>query len=317
MKKTKTAPAVPKERTHFEVLSQVPDEAITCEDGEKTIVLTANLSAEPKRVCWTLNNEPITSSDPDFKMLSFEGKQSLIIREMSHKRSGEYVCQVPGSECKAKFNLTIAPPAEIKRSSDDIDGAFLMSHIPRAESTVSIDDLGKFKKGLPAITEVDIGTAQTVLTCEVNSSTTKAMWFKDGQPIMGNNRIKAVRSGKLRKLKIERPCLEDVGVYMCETLEDATETKLTVIEPVFEVEKSRFFNGSGAVEFCVGDTLSADFELNKLPAKESDLSVEWRLGDEILKNGGLANRVKISKFKNSYNMEMKNLSLKEDHGEDC
>ena len=312
IKKTKSTPTVPKESKHFGILSQVPDEPITCEDGEKTIVLTANLSAEPKRVFWTLDNEPLTGSDPDFQILSHEKKQQLIIREMKQGRtSGEYVCQVPGSECKAKFNLTIAPPAEVKRSSEDIEGAFLMSHIPKPEAEVSVDDLGKFKKGLPDITEAEIGQAQTILSCEVNSSTTKAMWFKDGQPIMGNNRIKAVRAGKLRKLKIEKPQADDAGVYMCETLEDSTETKLTVIEPKFEVEKSRFFDGTGEIGFHVGDTLNADFELTKLPQKESDLSVEWKLGNDILRDGGLASRVKVSNYKKCFNMEMKNLSLKE------
>ena len=78
----------------------------------------------------------------------------------------------------------------------------------------------------------------SILQCEVNSSTTKAKWFKNGQPVMGNNRIKAIRSGKMRKLKIEKPDFTDMGTYVCETLEDATETELKVIEPNFEVAKS-------------------------------------------------------------------------------
>ena len=62
-------------------------------------------------------------------------------------------------------------------------------------------------------------------------------WFKNGQELKPktNERIKLLKQGKLRKLKIEKVANEDIGTYSCETVDDTTSTEVLLTAPKFSL----------------------------------------------------------------------------------
>ena len=109
----------------------------------------------------------------------------------------------------------------------------------------------------------------------------RVTWYQSGQPLTPktNPRYKIFRQGKLRKLKIEKFDENlDKASYTCNTKSDTTSSDVVVLEPKFCLAKSSFFTQTSAPKVIfAGSDLHADFQLEKVPLKES----EYRLQGEF------------------------------------
>lgn len=76
------------------------------------------------------------------------------------------------------------------------------------------------------VTVVENETA--TLTCEPSRTNTNVKWFKDGEEIVCDERIKAITDGKKLKLIIKESKLDDAGLYKCMSDDKETNATLTV-----------------------------------------------------------------------------------------
>lgn len=228
----------------YRLISQDPEpEGITVEENEEFLVLTAEFNFDPKLVnaktlIWQKENETIDYYDGRFTLIKGKTKQQLVIKKMTpNETDGNYTCFVadedgsPIPEATATFKLDICPPRIYETVAKEIDGETLKSRIPHKQVKIEVENQRKFIDKLPEVTEFVPGD-DIVLECEVGSSIVRGYWFKNNEEIKYklNDRVKMIRHGKLRKLKIENANVEDSGIYRCETMEDKTETEV-VIEP--------------------------------------------------------------------------------------
>lgn len=97
----------------------------------------------------------------------------------------------------------------------------------KTETTVKISEYPyKFVKVLKS--QQLIEKDKVTLACELDDAGGEVKWFKNGEEITPDKRVKVVKDGRKRKLVIEDAKVSDAGQYSCVSNADKTEAEIII-----------------------------------------------------------------------------------------
>uniref|UniRef100_A0A182S7W2 Titin n=1 Tax=Anopheles maculatus TaxID=74869 RepID=A0A182S7W2_9DIPT len=166
-----------------------------------TIKLPARVTGNPvPEILWLRNNNTLLASKRVKQAYDGENIELLINNADSEQDSGNYKCIASNTIGKASHGARV---------------------------TVEVDKV-TFTKKLKKTVTVEESKAVT-LECET-SHTVSTKWFHNGKELSGMDHRMIVQEGKVHKLNIKNPTINDTGVYRCTVKDQQTECSLTVIE---------------------------------------------------------------------------------------
>ncbi|XP_070534198.1 LOW QUALITY PROTEIN: twitchin-like [Ptychodera flava] len=163
-------------------------------------VIACELSFPDKEVLWFKDGKPIK---PDDRVkITHEGiVHKLSIADTNLDDEGEYEAKVKGEEEISSFCELLVEEAKVPV---------------------------KFQKPLKDVAaEVD---KPAEFVTEVNDPDTPVEWLKDGKPLKPTDRIKMIKKGKERILRIDPVTTDDIGEYTCVAADKKVNAKLSVEE---------------------------------------------------------------------------------------
>ncbi|XP_078083922.1 obscurin-like protein 1 isoform X2 [Mustelus asterias] len=238
--------------TKFEVtVSEPPVKIIRLADGQtdrkyltsEDIALECELSRSDSVAKWYKDGEKLVGNERI--SVGKEGTvRSLRILDARTTDSGEYLCDV--QDDSIIFQVSVEePPVKIIRLADgQTDRKYLTSE--------------------------DIA-----LECELSRSDSVAKWYKDGEKLVGNERISVGKEGTVRSLRILDARTTDSGEYLCDVQDDSVIFRVSVEDaPVTIVGSSQI---SEDRSFTESETIAMTCQLSR-----SDVQVRWyRDGTEL------------------------------------
>uniref|UniRef100_A0A182MBM1 Titin-like n=1 Tax=Anopheles culicifacies TaxID=139723 RepID=A0A182MBM1_9DIPT len=166
-----------------------------------TIKLPARVTGNPvPEILWLRNNNTLLPSKRVKQAYDGESIELLINNADSEQDSGNYKCIASNTIGKASHGARV---------------------------TVEVDKV-TFTKKLKKTITVEESKAVT-LECET-SHTVSTKWYHNGKELSGMDHRMIVQEGKVHKLNIKNPTINDTGVYRCTVKDQQTECNLTVIE---------------------------------------------------------------------------------------
>uniref|UniRef100_A0A182QD91 Titin n=1 Tax=Anopheles farauti TaxID=69004 RepID=A0A182QD91_9DIPT len=166
-----------------------------------TIKLPAKVTGNPvPEILWLRNNNTLLPSKRVKQAYDGENIELLINNADSEQDSGNYKCIASNTIGKASHGARV---------------------------TVEVDKV-TFTKKLKKTITVEESKAVT-LECET-SHTVSTKWYHNGKELSGMDHRMIVQEGKVHKLNIKNPTINDTGVYRCTVKDQQTECSLTVIE---------------------------------------------------------------------------------------
>ncbi|KFB36534.1 hypothetical protein ZHAS_00003679 [Anopheles sinensis] len=166
-----------------------------------SIKLPAKVTGNPvPEILWLRNNNTLLPSKRVKQAYDGENIELLINNADSEQDSGNYKCIASNTIGKASHGARV---------------------------TVEVDKV-TFTRKLKKTITVEESRAVT-LECET-SHTVSTKWFHNGKELSGMDHRMIVQEGKVHKLNIKNPTINDTGVYRCTVKDQQTECSLTVIE---------------------------------------------------------------------------------------
>ncbi|XP_050098043.1 titin-like isoform X1 [Anopheles aquasalis] len=166
-----------------------------------TIKLPAKVTGNPvPEILWLRNNNTLLPSKRVKQAYDGENIELLINNADSEQDSGNYKCIASNTIGKASHGARV---------------------------TVEVDKV-TFTKKLKKTITIEESKAVT-LECET-SHTVSTKWFHSDKELSGMDHRMIVQEGKIHKLNIKNPTINDTGVYRCTVKGQQTECSLTVIE---------------------------------------------------------------------------------------
>uniref|UniRef100_A0A182UGY7 Titin n=1 Tax=Anopheles melas TaxID=34690 RepID=A0A182UGY7_9DIPT len=166
-----------------------------------TIKLPARVTGNPvPEILWLRNNNTLLPSKRVKQAYDGENIELLINNADSEQDSGNYKCIASNTIGKASHGARV---------------------------TVEVDKVTFTKKLKKTITVEE--SRSVTLECET-SHTVSTKWFHNGKELSGMDHRMIVQEGKVHKLNIKNPTINDTGVYRCTVKDQQTECSLTVIE---------------------------------------------------------------------------------------
>uniref|UniRef100_A0A182P3R5 Titin n=1 Tax=Anopheles epiroticus TaxID=199890 RepID=A0A182P3R5_9DIPT len=166
-----------------------------------TIKLPAKVTGNPvPEILWLRNNNTLLPSKRVKQAYDGENIELLINNADSEQDSGNYKCIASNTIGKASHGARV---------------------------TVEVDKVTFTKKLKKTITVEE--SKSVTLECET-SHTVSTKWFHNGKELSGMDHRMIVQEGKVHKLNIKNPTINDTGVYRCTVKDQQTECNLTVIE---------------------------------------------------------------------------------------
>ncbi|ETN62157.1 myosin light chain kinase [Anopheles darlingi] len=166
-----------------------------------TIKLPAKVTGNPvPEILWLRNNNTLLPSKRVKQAYDGENIELLINNADSEQDSGNYKCIASNTIGKASHGARV---------------------------TVEVDKV-TFTKKLKKTITIEESKAVT-LECET-SHTVSTKWFHNDKELSGMDHRMIVQEGKIHKLNIKNPTINDTGVYRCTVKGQQTECSLTVIE---------------------------------------------------------------------------------------
>ncbi|XP_049297366.1 titin-like isoform X6 [Anopheles funestus] len=166
-----------------------------------TIKLPARVTGNPvPEILWLRNNNTLLPSKRVKQAYDGESIELQINNADSEQDSGNYKCIASNTIGKASHGARV---------------------------TVEVDKV-TFTKKLKKTITVEESKAVT-LECET-SHTVSTKWYHNGKELSGMDHRMIVQEGKVHKLNIKNPTINDTGVYRCTVKDQQTESNLTVIE---------------------------------------------------------------------------------------
>ncbi|XP_067890882.1 obscurin-like protein 1 isoform X2 [Heterodontus francisci] len=171
--------------------------------------------------------------------------RSLRILDARTTDSGEYLCDVQNDS--VVFRVCVEePPVKIIRRA----------HGPTEHKYLTSEDIA--------------------LECELSRADGVAKWYKDGEKVVENERIRIGREGVIRSLRILDAQTTDSGEYLCDVQDDSIVFRVCVEDPpVTIVGSSRI---SEDCSFTESEAIAMTCQLSR-----PDVPVRWyRDGSELL-----------------------------------
>lgn len=175
------------------------EELIVPQNG--TIRLTASVTGHPvPEVQWLLNNRPLKYSDRVKTSYDGENIELIVFNADSELDTGIYKCLASNIAGTASHGSKVLV---------DVEAVF-------------------FTKKLKKTITVEEGKTVT-LECET-SHTVSTRWWHNDIELTGMDKKVIVQEGKIHKLVIKNPNINDSGNYQCTVKEQATESHVQILE---------------------------------------------------------------------------------------
>ncbi|XP_069588927.1 obscurin-like protein 1 [Ranitomeya imitator] len=172
-----------------------------CDSGE-AVVLSCQVSRENANVHWYRDGAEVEENE-NIKVESDGRHHRLIISCAKPEDSGEYVCDT--GDDSVFYNVTVTePPVKILHSDDDTN-----------ERCLSGEEL--------------------VLSCELSREDVLVRWYKDGERLEENERIRLLSDGKRRRLVILCAHTQDSGEFVCDAGDDSIFYNVAVTDPPVKI----------------------------------------------------------------------------------
>ncbi|OCT63341.1 obscurin-like protein 1 isoform X2 [Xenopus laevis] len=207
----------------------------------EAIVLSCEVSRDDAHVRWFRDNVEVVESETIH--LESVGKQRrLVINNTSPQDSGEYICD-SGDDSVAYNVLVAEPPVRITNTSDGTE-------------------------------EKCFSGEQVVLSCELSRENALVRWYKDGERLEENERIRMESDGKLRRLVILSAQVQNSGEFVCDAGDDSAFYSVTVTEPPVKLVST----GESTEQSC----LSGGHVVLSCEVSREDATVCWYKDGEKL-----------------------------------
>ncbi|XP_063789873.1 obscurin-like protein 1 isoform X2 [Pseudophryne corroboree] len=170
--------------------------------SDEPVVLSCELSRESGLVRWYKDGVEVEESE--YIKLESDGKhRRLIITCAKPEDTGEYVCDT--GDDSVFYNVTVTePPVKIMNPDDDTDERCFT---------------GK----------------ELILSCEVSRENAQVRWYKDGERVEENERIRMESDGRHRRLVILSTQTDDSGEFVCDAGDDSIFYNVTVTDPPVKI----------------------------------------------------------------------------------
>ncbi|XP_053554191.1 obscurin-like protein 1 isoform X2 [Bombina bombina] len=207
------------------IVNTSDDSELKCLTGEP-LVLSCEVSRESAKVRWY--RDGIELQESEHIRLESDGKRrTLVILNAKSEDSGEFVCDA--EDDSAFYNVTVKdPPVKIVNTSDT--------------------------------TEEVVSGEQVVLSCEVSRDNSQVRWYKDGERVEENKRIKLESDGKHRRLIIICTEIQDSGEYVCDVGEDSAFYNVTVKEPPVQIVNA---SNDSELKYLIGEPVVLSCEVSR------------------------------------------------------
>ncbi|XP_073503404.1 obscurin-like protein 1 isoform X3 [Phyllobates terribilis] len=172
-----------------------------CDSGE-AVVLSCEVSRENANVRWYRDGAEVEEGE-NIKVESDGRHRRLIISCARPEDSGEFVCDT--GDDSVFYNVTVTePPVKILHADDDTD-----------ERRLSGEEL--------------------VLSCELSRENAPVRWYKDGERLEENERIRMQSDGRHRRLVILCAHTQDSGEFVCDAGDDSIFYNVAVTDPPVKI----------------------------------------------------------------------------------
>ncbi|XP_066993450.2 obscurin isoform X6 [Anabrus simplex] len=243
-------------------------------EGDINIEFNVNVEGYPKpSIKWYLNEVEITEKKTEYTRIEEGDDYKLIIKEVTIETSGKYTCKVTN-----EFGSS------------------------ESSSTFTVNCKPRFPKGLKPVQEVDEGDSLTLSIECYGVPEPKVKWYKDGQEVSADARIKISRdTNRKEEYNLSLTLIKggDAGEYeaRAENSMGSASTKSTVkVNTVPEIL------GSKMEDRTTYESLSTVYEVRAsgIPRPEA----KWYKDGEEIKSSG---RMKISDSGDTYKLEISDL----------
>ncbi|CAH8526186.1 unnamed protein product [Heterobilharzia americana] len=191
------------DETYMDIAVEDPDWFFTRElkaqqalENDETVTFECEVSDRDAEVTWFKNGEPITASDKYEMLIEKKVKRILKVKKVTMDDDAEYTCKVAKKTTTA--TCTVKPDVEFRQNLIDTKG---------------------------------IETKHKELECRAfNPKKYPVKWFKDGEPIVFNDRISSTEIEGSLYLIFQYLEMDDTGYYSCKIGNHETQGHLEVQE---------------------------------------------------------------------------------------
>lgn len=152
----------------------------------------------------------------------------LLIHHTSVDDSGLYKCEVAN-----KLGSTFSTATVI------VTGKSVNFYIPASKfrkvllfaskkSLIFADVRAHFTTSFPEYLEIDEGT-DAVFSCELSDADASVVWFRDGKPLLSDERVIIEEREAGRRLIIKNATVEDSGEYECATTDKKSRSQAELV----------------------------------------------------------------------------------------
>ncbi|XP_060900885.1 obscurin isoform X2 [Labrus mixtus] len=192
-------------------------------------------------VKWFHNSLPVTAG-PKYKIEQGGGSHSLTVTSVTQKDAGEISVDAEGKICQATLQVQHEPVT--------------------------------FKKKLENMTVEE--QSEVKLEVELSKPSDEVRWMKNSVVVQPAGNMEIRVNGAKQALVFKSVTHADRGIYSCETLDDKTQTKLSV-----EMKKIKVIKGLTDTKAHETETVTLEVELN-----QADVEGSWTRDGAKLKSGG-------------------------------